>query len=79
MPGECVNADSNPRCPYITQINQHGNDLTQIRTALVGADMQSGLVAKVQRLELFMKVTTFITGGALLAAISLGIHALINL
>jgi len=70
---ECVDAYQNPKCPYVTQINQHSNDVAQIKTALVGEDLQSGLVAKVQRLETFMKVAVFIGGASFAAFIGLAL------
>lgn len=75
---ECVDAFANPRCPYVTQINQHGRDLGQIKTALIGEDLQGGLVAKVQRLETFMRITVFISGAAIVAAITLAVKVLLG-
>ncbi len=75
---DCEDAYVNPKCPYVTQINQHGGDLKQIKTALVGEDLQGGLVAKVQRLETFMKVTTFISGAAVVAVIGLLLKIIIG-
>lgn len=78
MAEDCPDAYANPKCPYVTQINQHGADVHQIKTALVGVDMQGGLVAKVQKLETFMKVTVFISSVAVTAAIGLAVKALLG-
>lgn len=74
-PMECPDAYSNPKCPYLTQINQHTSDVTQIKNALIGPDLQGGLVSKVQKLENFMKVTVFISSAAVVAVIGLILKA----
>ena len=51
----CENADSNPICPYLTQINQSIEDIKQVKNALVGEDLQSGLVKKIADLEASIK------------------------
>ena len=76
---KCEKANSNPSCPYLTQINQindhitstsaavaavasatntammrinqQGDDLEKIKKALIGDDMQSGIVKKLADLE----------------------------
>jgi len=68
---DCPDAYENPRCPYVTQINQHSCDVQQIKQALVGNDLQGGLVAKVQKLESFMKVAVFVSSAAVAATITL--------
>jgi len=70
---DCENAYFNPKCPYVTQINQHSSDVTQIKTALVGEDLQGGLVAKVQQLETFMKIAVFISGAAVVTIIGVAL------
>lgn len=73
---ECQEAYSNPSCPYVTMINIHTNELTQVKDALIGKDLQSGLVAEIQRLKIFMKTAVFITGIALTAAVGLALKVL---
>ncbi len=70
---ECKDAYINPKCPYVTQINQHGSDVAQIKTALVGEDLQGGLVAKVQRLETFMKIAVFVSGAVAIAVVGIAV------
>jgi hypothetical protein len=70
---ECESAFENPKCPYVTQINQHSSDVSQIKTALVGEDLQGGLVAKAQRLETFMKIAVFISAAATAAFVGVAI------
>jgi hypothetical protein len=70
---DCSEAYKNPSCPYVTQINQHSSDVNQIKTALVGEDLQGGLVAKVQRLETFMKIAVFVSGAAAVAVVGVAI------
>jgi hypothetical protein len=70
---ECEDAYVNPKCPYVTQINQHGSDVSQIKTALVGEDLQGGLVAKVQRLETFMKIAVFVSGAVAVAVVGIAV------
>lgn len=59
---ECVNADSNPICLYLTQINQQSLDIAQIKKALIGDDLQGGLVEQVSKLKLMYKILIFIGG-----------------
>ena len=54
---ECPDAYQNPKCPYVTMINQHSNDIHQIKNALIGEDMQDGLVADVQTLKTYFRIT----------------------
>lgn len=75
---DCSEAYTNPKCPYVTQINQHSCDVGQIKNALVGSDLQGGLVAKVQRLETFMKITTFLSSTFAIAIIGLAIKILVG-
>ena len=53
---DCPDAYFNPKCPYVTVINQHSADLKQVKCALVGADMQDGLVADVQVLKTYFRI-----------------------
>jgi hypothetical protein len=76
---DCENAYENPKCPYVTQINQHSNDVNQIKTALVGEDLQGGLVAKVQRLETFMKIAAFVSAAATVAFIGVAIKLIFGM
>ncbi len=48
---ECEDANSNPRCPYITEIHQSQEDMRIVKTALVGEDLQGGLVKRVSDIE----------------------------
>ncbi len=54
---ECQDSYQNPKCPYVTMINQHSSDIHQIKSALVGDDLQGGLVADVQVLKTYFRVT----------------------
>jgi len=59
-----------PTCPELKK------KIDRIDLAIVGPDLQGGLVAKVQKLETFMKITTFISSAAIIAAIGLAVKAL---
>jgi hypothetical protein len=48
---ECEDANSNPKCPYIVQMKKQEEDIAIIKTALVGADLQGGLVKRVLDME----------------------------
>ena len=48
---ECEDANKNPVCPYITTIKQSSQDIQQIKTALIGEDLQSGMVSKIKDIE----------------------------
>ena len=48
---ECKDANKNPSCPYITKINAQGEAISRIEVALIGEDMQSGLVGKFKKIE----------------------------
>ena len=54
---ECPDAYQNPKCPYVTMINQHSSDIHQIKNALIGEDLQDGLVADVQTLKTYFRIT----------------------
>jgi hypothetical protein len=56
-PGDiCPEANKNPTCPYITAIHNNTVQVNRIEKALVGEDLQSGLVSKVQQLEVTQKI-----------------------
>jgi hypothetical protein len=59
---KCENSDKNPLCPYLTDIRQLQNDVKLMKVALVGEDLQGGLVEKVNRMEIAYKVLIFIGG-----------------
>lgn len=71
MSGECEEADNNPSCPYLSQINQQASDIKAIRRALIGDDMQSGIVAEIQKFKILWKITIFIAGATAAGFISL--------
>jgi len=52
----CEHADSNPKCPYVVQMKQQKEDIEIIKNALVGDDMQSGIVKRVSDIENALKV-----------------------
>ena len=52
----CPDANKNPTCPYITAIHTNTEQVSRIEKALVGEDLQSGLVAKVHQLEVTQKI-----------------------
>ena len=56
----CENATKNPTCPYVTMIHRQDADIKQIKRALVGDNLQGGLVAEVQKFKLLWKATIFI-------------------
>jgi hypothetical protein len=47
----CTFAGKNPTCPYVSQIKQQGEDIRMIKKALIGEDMQGGLVKKVNSMQ----------------------------
>ena len=47
----CPDAGKNPTCPYLTAIHTNTAQVSRSEKALVGEDMQSGLVAKVHQLR----------------------------
>lgn len=51
MSKECEDADSNPRCPYLAVINECQESIGRIEKALIGEDLQGGLVAKVKDID----------------------------
>ena len=69
----CSDADKNPVCPYITAIHQNTAQVNRIEKALVGEDLQSGLVAKVHQLEVTQKILIALGSASLVGLISLAI------
>lgn len=79
---ECAEAYSNPNCPYVTQINSNAQNIFamcrdikeikqrvgKIETALIGDDMQGGLIKSVHRNVLINKAILAITS-MLIAAV----------
>ena len=57
----CEDAEANPRCPYVTQINLHTRDLHSIKTALLGDDgtgMKGGIVFEISCLKTENKISS---------------------
>jgi oligoribonuclease (3'-5' exoribonuclease) len=69
----CPDANKNPVCPYITAIHQNTAQVNRIEKALVGEDLQSGLVAKVHQLEVTQKILIALGSASLLGLVSLAI------
>lgn len=103
----CENAEKNPVCPYVTQINQitsqisttnavlaatastttsiavridqQGNDLREIKKALVGEDLQGGIVEQLAKLKLMYKIIVFISGTCIASLIGIVLKIVFNL
>ena len=74
QPGEvCPDANKNPVCPYITAIHQNTSQVNRIEKALVGEDLQSGLVAKVHQLEVTQKILIALGSASLVGLVSLAV------
>jgi len=69
----CPDANKNPTCPYITAIHINTTQVNRIENALVGEDLQSGLVAKVHQLEVTQKILIALGSASLVGLISLAI------
>jgi hypothetical protein len=69
----CPGANKNPTCPYITAIHTNSAQVNRIEKALVGEDLQSGLVAKVHQLEVTQKILIALGSASLVGFISLAI------
>jgi hypothetical protein len=69
----CPDANKNPTCPYITAIHINTAQVSRIENALVGEDLQSGLVAKVHQLEVTQKVLVAIGSASLVGLVGLAI------
>ena len=74
----CKKAFKNPVCPYLTQINQQSTDITQIKKALIGDDLQGGLVEQVSKLKLMYKILIFIGGTCVATFIGIMIKVVFN-
>jgi hypothetical protein len=51
----CENANKNPVCPYVTDIRASKEDRLLIKRALVGDDLQGGLVKRMSDVESELK------------------------
>jgi hypothetical protein len=69
----CPEANKNPTCPYLTSIHSNSAQISRIEKALVGDDMQSGLVAKVHQLEVTQKILVALGSASLAGLIGLAI------
>jgi hypothetical protein len=69
----CPDAYKNPTCPYIADIHASTAKISRIEKALVGEDMQSGLVAKVHQLEVTQKILVALGSASLAGLIGLAI------
>ena len=69
----CPDANKNPTCPYITAIHTNTAQVSRIEKALVGEDMQSGLVAKVHQLEVTQKILIALGSASLVGLVGLAI------
>ncbi len=69
----CPDANKNPVCPYITAIHQNTSQVNRIENALVGEDLQSGLVAKVHQLEVTQKILIALGSASLIGLVSLAV------
>ena len=67
----CPDANKNPTCPYITAIHTNSAQVNRIENALVGEDLQSGLVAKVHQLEVTQKILIALGSTSLVGLVSL--------
>jgi hypothetical protein len=73
QPEICPDANKNPVCPYITAIHTNTAQVNRIEKALVGEDLQSGLVAKVHQLEITQKILIAIGSTSLVGLVSLAV------
>jgi hypothetical protein len=73
QPQICPDANKNPVCPYITSIHRNTSQVDRIEKALVGEDLQSGLVSKVQQLEITQKILIAIGSASLIGLVSLAV------
>ena len=69
----CPDVNKNPVCPYITAIHQNTSQVSRIEKALVGEDLQSGLVAKVHQLEVTQKILIALGSASLIGLVSLAV------
>ena len=73
QPEICPDANKNPVCPYITAIHTNTAQVNRIEKALVGEDLQSGLVAKVHQLEITQKILIAIGSTSLVGLVGLAV------
>ena len=66
---DCEDADKNPICPYLNDIHNQGRDISLIKNALIGENMQGGIVSEIQKFKILWRVTTFIAGASTTALI----------
>ncbi len=69
----CPDANKNPTCPYIADIHANTAKVSRIEKALVGDDLQSGLVAKVHQLEVTQKILVALGSASLAGLVALAI------
>jgi hypothetical protein len=75
----CDSADENPGCPYLSEIHQQGKDIMAIKNALIGEDMQGGMVAEIQKFKILWKVTIFISGVSITGFITLVLKLVLHI
>jgi len=77
---ECQKSTQNPACPFIKEIRQHGEDLRQIKSVLMG-DMdkkQPGIMEKIRDIDEKLKRRISLRDvGALLVGIAALVTAII--
>lgn len=78
MDETCENAKENPICPYITEINQQGKDIKLIKKALIGDNMQGGIVAEIHKFKMLWNITIFISGATATGLIALAIRMVLK-
>lgn len=69
----CPDANKNPTCPYITAIHTNTAQVSRIEMALVGEDLQSGLVAKIHELEATQKILIALGSASLIGLVGIAI------
>lgn len=69
----CPDANKNPTCPYITAIRTNTAQVSRIEKALVGEDMQSGLVGKIHQLEVTQKILIALGSASLAGLVAIAI------
>lgn len=76
MSESCDNADKNPVCPYLSNITQQGKDIKLIKKALMGDDMQGGIVAEIQKFKMLWKILIFVSGVTITSLVALAVKLL---
>jgi len=69
----CPDANKHPTCPYIADIHANTAKVSRIEKALVGDDLQSGLVSKVHQLEVTQKILVALGSASLAGLVGLAI------